>query len=36
MADIPTHLKYASSHEWVSVEDDTATIGISDHAQEEL
>ena len=35
MADIPTHLKYASSHEWVSVEDDTATIGISDHAQEE-
>ena len=36
MADIPTHLKYASSHEWVSVEGDTATIGISDHAQEEL
>ena len=36
MADIPTHLKYASSHEWVSVVGDTATIGISDHAQEEL
>jgi glycine cleavage system H protein len=36
MADIPTDLKYASSHEWVSVEGDTATIGISDHAQEEL
>ena len=36
MADIPTDLKYASSHEWVRVEGDTATIGISDHAQEEL
>ena len=36
MADIPTDLKYATSHEWVSVEGDTATIGISDHAQEEL
>ncbi len=36
MADIPTDLKYASSHEWVSVEGDTAIIGISDHAQEEL
>ena len=36
MSDIPTDLKYASSHEWVSVEGDTAIIGISDHAQEEL
>ena len=36
MADIPTDLKYTSSHEWVSVEGDTAIIGISDHAQEEL
>ena len=36
MSDIPTNLKYATSHEWVSVEGDTATIGISDHAQEEL
>jgi len=36
MADIPTDLKYASSHEWVSVEGNTAIIGISDHAQEEL
>ena len=36
MSDIPTDLKYATSHEWVSVEGDTATIGISDHAQEEL
>ena len=36
MSDIPTDLKYASSHEWVNVEGDTAIIGISDHAQEEL
>lgn len=36
MSDIPTDLKYTSSHEWVRVEGDTATIGISDHAQQEL
>ena len=36
MSDVPTDLSYASSHEWVNVEGDTATIGISDHAQEEL
>ena len=36
MSDIPTDLKYTSSHEWVSVGGDTAIIGISDHAQEEL
>lgn len=33
---IPTDLKYAKSHEWVRVEGDVATIGISDHAQQEL
>ncbi len=36
MSDIPTDLKYASSHEWVNVKGDTAIIGISDHAQDEL
>ena len=36
MSDVPTDLSYASSHEWVNVEGATATIGISDHAQEEL
>ena len=36
MSDIPTDLKYANSHEWVNVEGDTAIIGISDHAQDEL
>ena len=33
---LPEDLKYAESHEWVRVEADVATIGISDHAQAEL
>jgi glycine cleavage system H protein len=33
---IPSELRYASSHEWLRLEGDTATIGITDHAQEEL
>jgi len=34
MSNIPTELKYASSHEWVRKEEDgTYTVGISDHAQ---
>ena len=33
---IPDDLHYNSSHEWVRFEDGIATIGISDHAQEEL
>jgi glycine cleavage system H protein len=36
MSSIPAELKYSKSHEWVKVEGDTATIGITDHAQEEL
>ncbi len=28
--------RYTEDHEWVLVEGDTATIGISDHAQEQL
>lgn len=32
----PTDLRYATSHEWVRLEGETATVGISDHAQEEL
>jgi len=27
---------YAKTHEWVTIKDDIATIGISDHAQAEL
>ena len=33
---VPAELKYAKSHEWVRGEADTATIGITDHAQAEL
>ena len=33
---IPDHLRYTPDHEWVSIEGDIATIGITDHAQEEL
>jgi glycine cleavage system H protein len=34
---IPNNLKYTKSHEWVRLEDDgTATIGITQHAQELL
>jgi glycine cleavage system H protein len=29
-------LYFTSEHEWLRVEDDVATIGISDHAQEAL
>jgi len=29
-------LQYTRSHEWVRTEGDTATVGISDHAQDEL
>ncbi len=33
---IPTNLKYTKDHEWVSVDGDIATIGITDFAQGEL
>ncbi|HEV3477596.1 MAG TPA: glycine cleavage system protein GcvH [Rubrobacteraceae bacterium] len=33
---VPEDLQYTRSHEWVRTEDDTATIGITDYAQEEL
>ena len=33
---VPEDLQYTNSHEWVRTEDDTATIGITDHAQDEL
>lgn len=36
MSNIPSDLKYTKSHEWVRVAGDTATIGITDHAQAEL
>ena len=33
---IPANLRYTKDHEWVSVEGDIATIGITDFAQKEL
>jgi glycine cleavage system H protein len=36
MSQVPSEFKYSKSHEWIKVEGDTATIGITDHAQEEL
>ncbi len=32
----PTGLKYTKTHEWVKIDGDTATIGITQHAEEEL
>jgi glycine cleavage system H protein len=36
MSNVPADLKYAKSHEWVRVNGDTVTVGITDHAQHEL
>ena len=33
---IPSELKYTKDHEWVSIDGDIATIGITDFAQSEL
>jgi glycine cleavage system H protein len=32
----PDNLRYTKDHEWVRMEGDTATIGVTDHAQHEL
>lgn len=36
MSQIPKDLKYTKTHEWIKVEADTAIIGITDFAQEQL
>ena len=33
---IPENLRYSKDHEWVLVEGDTATVGITDYAQHSL
>ncbi|MCA3748999.1 MAG: glycine cleavage system protein GcvH [Rubrobacter sp.] len=33
---MPQDLLYTRTHEWARIEGDTATVGITDHAQEEL
>lgn len=32
----PENLKYTSEHEWIRIEGDTAYVGITDYAQEQL
>ncbi len=36
MSDIPKDRLYTKTHEWIKVEGDTGTVGITDYAQEEL
>lgn len=36
MAQYPEAYRYTKEHEWISVDGDTGTIGITDHAQSEL
>ena len=36
MNEMPGDLKFLESHEWIKVDDNTAIVGISDHAQNEL
>jgi glycine cleavage system H protein len=36
MNKVPADLRYTKTHEWVRVSGDSATIGITDHAQEAL
>lgn len=33
---VPDNLRYTKDHEWIRVEGDAATVGITDHAQQEL
>lgn len=33
---VPDHLRYTKQHEWILLEGEHATVGITDHAQEEL
>ena len=33
---IPSELKYTKDHEWIKIEDNIATVGITDFAQGEL
>jgi glycine cleavage system H protein len=34
--EVPEHLLYTKEHEWINIEDDQATIGISEYAQAAL
>lgn len=36
MSLVPDGLRYTKEHEWLKIEGDVSTVGITDHAQEEL
>jgi glycine cleavage system H protein len=36
MSKIPSDLKYTKTHEWIGVEGNMVTVGLTDHAQHEL
>ena len=36
MSSVPENLKYTKDHEWIAIEGDTATVGITDYAQGSL
>ena len=36
MSNIPEHLRYSKDHEWVAVDGDIATVGITEYAQHSL
>ncbi|MBA2341086.1 MAG: glycine cleavage system protein GcvH [Pyrinomonadaceae bacterium] len=36
MANVPEKLNYSKDHEWIKVEGETGTVGITDHAQHAL
>jgi len=33
---IPTELKYLESHEWIRIEGNIGTVGITEHAQSDV
>lgn len=34
--EFPTNIKYTNEHEWIRLEGDTAYVGITDYAQQQL
>lgn len=36
MSDVPAHLQFTKEHEWIELNDNIATVGITDYAQESL
>lgn len=36
MSNVPNELSYTAEHEWVAVADGVATVGITEHAAEQL